>query len=167
MAKESTALAVADRTMPEPTAELAALLYDAILNGTDLPAVGDPELVNRQILQEIIAAAEAGNFDKVFQAQSLPNWNEWVGDQTVIVYGFHTNPSRFEGGSSAYAVVEIGYPDGAGEEQRKSVVTGGQKVLVQLVSLWQHKMLPAKVKLTEKATGHEGRKVLGLELVQG
>lgn len=165
MGKESST-AVAVRTMPAPTPELANQLYDAILNGTDLPTVGDPELVNRQIMQEIIEAANAGDFDRVFQAQTLDNWFSFAGDQAVIVYSFHTNPSNFDGGSSCYAVVDIGFADSNGEEHRAQVVTGGQKVMIQLVSLWQHGMLPAKVRLTEKATGNEGRKVLGLELVK-
>lgn len=168
MAKDSTALvAQGARPMPAPSDQLAETLYDAILNGTELPSIGDPELANRQILQEIIEAANSGDFDKVFQAQTLPNWNVFAGDEPVIVYSFHTNPSRFEGGSSCYAVVDLGWPDSNGKERRQAVVTGGQKVLVQLVSLWQHDMLPAKVRLTTKDTGNEGRKVLGLELVTG
>ena len=159
-----TSLTTVARSMPKPTKDLAEQLYDAILNGTTLPSVGDPELMNRMILEETIAAAHSGNIERVFQAQTLESWNQFAGDEPVIVYSFHTNASKFEGGPSCYAVCEIGYPDSDGVEQRAQVTVGGQKVMVQLVALWENYLLPAKVRLTEKATGTEGRKVLGLVL---
>jgi hypothetical protein len=148
--------------MPKPTEKLVKAVYGAILDGTPVPEVGDPEITNRAILEEIMAA---DTFEKVFQAQTLPSWQDFALDSPVTVHSFHMNRSTFEGGSSAYAVVEIAYPDSAGEERRQLVTVGGQKVLVQLVKAWEQEWFPIKVKLSSKETRTEGRKVLGLEPV--
>ncbi len=156
---DDSATALATREMVSPTKALVAQAYAAILDGTAPPEIGDPEITNRAILEDIIAA---DSFDAVFQAQSLPSWSEAYLDTDVTVLGFHLNPSSFEGGSAVYAVVELADPKDAGEIKR--VTVGGQKVLVQLLKGWEQGWFPIRVKLTSKDTRNEGRKVLGLEL---
>jgi len=164
MSETSTALvAPADlRPMPTPDAKTVKMAYAAILDGTKPPEIGDPEITNRAILEEI---ANADTFEAVFQAQSLPAWQEYALDKPVTVGGFHLNPSSFEGGSSVYAVVELLEPDDVGEVKLVRVTVGGQKVLVQLLKAWEKGWFPIRVQLSSKQTRTEGREVLGLEPV--
>lgn len=146
------------RPMIVPSEQLVRRAYAAIIDGTEPPEIGDPEITNRAILEEIVAA---DSFEAVFQAQSLPSWSEAYLDRDVTVLGFHLNPSSFDQGSAVYAVVEIADPEDAGELKR--VTIGGQKVLVQLVKAWENKWFPCRLRLTAKDTRTDGRKVLGLE----
>lgn len=160
MAKAELATVDGARPMPEPRSQVIQQAYEAILNGTPPPEIGDPEITTRAILDEVIAA---DTLDGVLQAQSLPNWNEYAGGEVVTVGGFHLNPSAFEGGASVYAVVELLEPDDVGAVKLTRVTVGGQKVLVQLIKLWELGAFPIRVRLSEKQTKTEGRKVLGLE----
>lgn len=157
MADASTAVATS-RRMADPTPELVAAAYDAIIEGKAPPVIGDPDATMYRILTEI---REATTPEQVFQAQTLPSWQEAFLDEPVIVHSISLNPSTFDDStSSVYAVVELSNPE-TGEATTVSV--GGQKVLVQLVKAYELQWFPIKVRLTAKETGNAGRQVLGLE----
>lgn len=141
------------------TKETVALAYNAIENAEVPPEVGDPSVTARAIRERI----RQGSLDaSMSPAESLPNWADNYADQPVIVYSFHLNKSAFEisegdnkGKKGVYAVVEIGDPSG----ELRSVQTGSQNVLTQLVKAWEEGRYPFKAVLEVKPTGTPGRTV--------
>lgn len=141
--------------MIEAKPELVEAAYAAILDGKLPPEVGDPTVTARAI-QERIKSAKT--FEDAFRPSSLESWSEYE-DVPVVVHSFHLNPSSFEN-QTAYAVVEIGIPE-TGEF--RTVSTGGNNVLMQLVKAWELGAFPFRAVLKAKATQTPGRQTFWLE----
>jgi hypothetical protein len=127
----------------------------AIMDGQPLPAIGDPEIVSRAILERILAAE---TFEEAFRPQQLTGWREYL-DQPVQVRDFRLNRSGYENGSPVYAVVDLTVLE-TGEAV--TVTCGGRNVLMQLVRALQKGWLDRPVRLTAKKTA-EGFEALWLE----
>ncbi len=156
MAEKSAGAEVAPKSTDlakQREAELE-LLERAILDGEVLPFERDAEAISRSIMERVLAA---DSFESVFKPQEIPAWRDHL-DEPVFVKDVHFNPSSLDGKSSVYAVVDI-LIISTGEV--KTVTTGGQNVLVQLVQLIRHGWQDKPVKMTEKATS-EGYQVLWL-----
>src|SRR5690348_9097300 len=136
--------------MIEPTPELVEQAYAAVLGDSEYPEVGDPAITARAIQERI---RNTDSFDDVFKPQALPKWSDLVGE-VVTVGGFHLNPSSFEEGPNAYAVVELRRD---GEDDFSSYQCGGQNVLMQLLKAWEQSWFPFQGALISKRTrqGHD------------
>lgn len=141
-------LEVSTPRMPEPTQQVLDQVYEAIIYGGEIPEVGDPE-ITAQAIQERIRSSES--FDEVFKPQQLPKWSELMGE-VVTIGGFHLNPSRFEKGSSVYAVVALKRD---GEDDFSPYQCGGGNVLTQLVKAWEQGWFPFKAALVGRKTGQD------------
>ena len=84
---EKAATVAAGMAAIEPTAELVAMAYDAIQNGTLPPEVGDPKITAQLILQRI---REGTLEESLNPAVSLPNLQNYR-DKPMVFVGFHFN----------------------------------------------------------------------------
>lgn len=144
-----------------PTAELVQQAYDAIIEKTLPPEIGDPKITARMILERL---KNSSLDESMTPAGSLPAWSKEYLDRAVTVFGFHMNKSTFEdedGRKGVYAVVELAAADG----ELVTVQCGGQNVLVQLVKAWEEGRYPFRCCLVAQETGSPGRSTLYLRAV--
>src|ERR1035437_1027439 len=149
---EKAATVAAGMAAIEPTAELVAMAYDAIQNGTLPPEVGDPKITAQLILQRI---REGTLEESLNPAVSLPNLQDYR-DKPMVFVGFHFNPSAFRDAtdsaspSSVYAILELADPE---TWETFLVQFGGVNVLMQLVKAWEEGKFPFRATLTGAKTG--------------
>lgn len=141
----------------EPTPELLQQAYDAIINGTLPPEVGDPAITANLILERI---RQGTLEDSMRPTEKLASLREYL-DAPTIFLGFHLNPSTYEDKDAdedengrtkpaVYAVIRVADP-ASGEEE--TVQFGGQNVLVQLVKAWEERKFPFVATLQGARTG--------------
>jgi len=155
----------AGTALAKPSKAQLELAYAAILDGKEIPAMGDPEVISRQIAERILAAE---TFEEAFQAQNLTAWKDKFLNVPVFVRDIRLNPSGFKnekgkGGSSVYAVVDVQPVKDSGElGDTEAVHTGGRNVLIQLMKMLEKGWTDKPVRMIAKDTT-EGYEALWLE----
>lgn len=146
---------------PATTAAELELAVGAIMDGkeVELKGAADPEVISRAILERIL---KADTFEAIFKPQGLPSFGDSL-ERPCMVHGFKFNPSRYQGGSSVYAVVDLTWDDEESGEVH-SVCCGGRNVMMQLLQAMRHNLLPVHVQLISNLTG-EGNNAYWLEAV--
>lgn len=151
--------------LEKPSKKELETAYAAIMEGKEIPTVGDPEVISRQIMERIL---NAETFEDAFQAQSLPAWRDTLMNVPVFVRDIRLNPSKYkESGSSVYAVVDVQpFSTETGEmEETRTVAIGGRNVLMQLVKMLEKGWSDKPVQLISRDTT-EGYEALWLESVE-
>lgn len=125
--------------------------YRAIFDGSEVPSIGDPEVVSRAIMARIM---DAETFEDAFAPQELTPWTEYLG-LAVRVLDVRLNKSTVQrkvGQPSVYAVVDIAFAEGEKAGEIETVSCGGRNVLVQLMKMLEKNWLDHPVRLIAKDT---------------